>query len=194
MNRDPAAEIPGMALPASCDDVTIEVDAARTLLMSIAARVGQARHLRCVLNDIAAELGVLAIDGAFDAALLRRPTNLSTVDHLGTDTDSGISMYHVADPFGERTRAHEHQTWAITVGLAGVERNQLFSRTAPGCDFIRSAIECEIGRGDTLVLLESEAHATQTIGSEASRHLHIYGQPLSALSPFDTRLLHHVEA
>ena len=159
-----------------------------SLLSTIAAAIDPARDLRVALDTVAADLGAVATGGLFDALLPIGETSRSSVEHLGTERHSGISVYLVADPPGEHTPAHEHHTWALTVGLAGVERNQLFVRAARGRSYRPREVR-ELGRGDTLVLLADEAHATTASRDRPTCHLHMYGRPLSMLSPFEARLI-----
>lgn len=104
---------------------------------------------------------------------------------LGPD---GPALYLVSDGHGVTSPAHEHNTWAIIVGLRGIESNILYEVTSREGREARHNGARNIGVGDFIVLTESAVHATQVIGTQATFHLHLYGKPLHSLPAFEDRV------
>jgi hypothetical protein len=153
----------------------------------IAAHLDDVTDVGVALRRAADQLGRWAAEGRFDCWLPVDPV-VPVVERLGIDDRTGIAVYLVADLHGERSDPHEHLTWSITVGLTGIERNIMFAR-APGGETFARCTEQMIGRGDTLVLLDHQAHATEALGGAWNCHLHVYGRALETLPPFDARLI-----
>lgn len=105
---------------------------------------------------------------------------------LASDAATGVSLYLVSDPVGAVDVPHEHLTWAVIAGIDGEERHRLYRRRAR-TRLVEPMGELQVGRGETLVLLEGEIHATEVIGDVPTCHLHLYGKPLSALPPLAQR-------
>jgi predicted metal-dependent enzyme (double-stranded beta helix superfamily) len=105
---------------------------------------------------------------------------------LASDPSTGVSLDLVSDPVGSVDAPHEHLTWAVIAGIEGEERHRLYQRRAR-TRRVEPIGELRVGRGETLVLLEGEIHATEVIGFVPTCHLHLYGRPLSALPPLAQR-------
>ena len=153
----------------------------------VVAHLDSTTELCVALRRAADELGSLAADGRFDG-WQPETAAVSTLEHLGTRDRAGTALYVGTDPPGMRTEPHEHRTWSITVGLHGTERNTVFTRRSGRADYVCDE-EHDIGRGDTLVLLDHHGHATEAVGPGSNCHLHVFGQSLASLPPFEERLI-----
>lgn len=100
----------------------------------------------------------------------------------------GPALYLVSDGAGVTSPAHEHRTWALIVGLSGIESNILYERTSLEEREARRNEVKNIGAGDSIVLTEGAIHATEVIGPKATFHLHLYGKPLHCLPSFEDRI------
>src|SRR4051812_39412489 len=86
--------------------------------------------LREHLTKIAENLKQLAAEVVFprsDFPLARAGEEI--VHELAQDLLSGIALYLVSDAPGARTPPHDHQTWAVIVGIEGIELNRLYKVT-----------------------------------------------------------------
>jgi predicted metal-dependent enzyme (double-stranded beta helix superfamily) len=166
---------------------SVTADIVEQVLRYMTAQLEAATDFGVALRRAADQLGSWAAEGGFDCWLPVDPV-VPVVERLGIDDPTGIAVYLVVDLHGERSDPHEHLTWSITVGLTGSERNAVFTRAAGGEAFARCT-EQVIGRGDTLVLLDHQAHSTEALGDGSSCHLHVYGQALETLPPFNARLI-----
>ena len=98
---------------------------------------------------------------------------------------SGPAAYLVSDGVRSQSPPHEHQTWAVIVGLAGLELNRMYKPGPSGK--LRSWFEQVVGPTDTLVLDATDVHSTTVVGPEPTFHIHVYGQALDRLPPFSSR-------
>lgn len=106
---------------------------------------------------------------------------------LAVDPAGGPSLYLVSDGAGTSSPPHTHQTWAVVLGLRGVELNQLYRLAGDSDGFWQKfAAEQAVGTGECLVMQAEDIHATRVVG-ESCYHLHLYGRALSHLPPFETR-------
>lgn len=99
----------------------------------------------------------------------------------------GAALYLVSDAPGVASPPHEHQTWAIVVGLEGVERNHRFVRAGATAREVRADGSRDIGPGEWLSLGIDDVHATEVVSETATMHLHVYGRALDTLPPFAAR-------
>jgi predicted metal-dependent enzyme (double-stranded beta helix superfamily) len=109
---------------------------------------------------------------------------------LAVDSQGGPSLYLVSDGVGVSTPPHEHQTWAVIIGIRGREFNVIY-RPAPEFGQGRAAVvsECIIGPGDVFVMLPEEIHGIDHgRGNHPTYHIHLYGRPLSSLPRLESRL------
>ncbi|WP_124447988.1 hypothetical protein [Paucibacter sp. KBW04] len=106
---------------------------------------------------------------------------------LALDPTGGPSLYLVSDGAGTHSPPHTHQTWAVVLGLRGVELNQLYRLAGDsGGRLQAAATEQAVGPGECLVMQAEDIHATRVQG-ESCYHLHLYGRALSHLPPFAAR-------
>ncbi len=140
------------------------------------------------LNAIATDLLALCESVPFDEFQYPSAgTGEERLHPLAIGADGGPSAYLVSDGIGVTSAPHEHQTWAVIVGLRGVERN-IYYRLLPGGE--RRVIEqgaVDVGAGEVLCMQADDIHATEVVGNQPTYHVHLYGRALSALPAFGQR-------
>lgn len=114
--------------------------------------------------------------------------------HLAVSPVGGPSAYLVSDGAGVSSPPHEHGTWAVIVGLRGVEINTRFERVAAHSRQVRATETVQVGAGQVLILASSDIHSTEVLGERATCHVHLYGSALGALPPFASRSFEAVDA
>jgi predicted metal-dependent enzyme (double-stranded beta helix superfamily) len=153
-----------------------------------AAKLRESGISRDCLAEIAEDLRRLAVEVVFshsDFPLAR--VDEEVVYELAEDAASGIALYLVSDAPGVRTPPHDHRTWAVIVGIEGIERHALCRVTDRQPGPVEAYGEAAVGEGDSLILLDDEIHSTEAIGPTATYHLHLYGRSLRALPSFEER-------
>ena len=106
---------------------------------------------------------------------------------LAVMSESKPSVYLVTDGAGVVSPPHEHCTWAVIVGLRGIELNTFFLRPSAGSAVVTPGHSINVGAGEFLTMRAAAVHSTTTVGSESTFHVHLYGRPLVALPPFASR-------
>jgi predicted metal-dependent enzyme (double-stranded beta helix superfamily) len=135
------------------------------------------------LAKLAVEL--LAWTQRHDLASYKKASASEELLHPLHVQDFGPACYLVSDGVSSKSPPHEHGTWAVIVGIAGKERNLVYSR---GTDQqFHVAREAVVGPGDTLVLDSAAIHSTTVAGTESTFHIHVYGTALHQLAPFSSR-------
>ncbi|MBS7661495.1 hypothetical protein I0D00_05960 [Pseudomonas lalucatii] len=131
----------------------------------LAQRVVQARDwLRDDMYQADAELG-------FGTTLL----------HVEPDQ----SLFVVVDSWlpGRGVRPHDHDTWAVVVGVEGVERNLFWRRlddaSRPGHAELECSGERRIGAGDVLLMPSGGIHSVINESARTSLSFHVYGRHLN---------------
>ncbi len=164
-------------------------DALCHFTQSLKSRLGSATPNRQQLQQIATELLELSsnIHWAQDQYPLAPPGHENLYD-IFVDSQGGPSLYLISDGVGLGFGPHDHQAWAVIVGIQGKEYNILFNitdaeqrRVARGSDYF-------VGPGDSLVLEPDAIHAIDADqGEHPTYHLHLYGRPLVSLPSFKDR-------
>ncbi|WP_439549965.1 cysteine dioxygenase [Falsiroseomonas sp.] len=101
------------------------------------------------------------------------------------DPDNRFALYLNALNPGNRTKPHDHTTWAVVVAVDGQELNKVYARTDDGSDpercqiHVAEEIMVEPGRG--ICLMPEDIHSIHTTGDVPTRHLHMYGLALEKL-------------
>jgi predicted metal-dependent enzyme (double-stranded beta helix superfamily) len=138
----------------------------------------------------ASELGELASAlthwslGA-DLAAFRRATPHEELLYPLHVSSTGPCAYLVSDGTQSNSPPHEHQTWAVIVGIAGRELNRTYKPGPSGR--LHAWLEQVVGPTDSLVLDATAIHSTVVVGAEPTFHIHVYGQALDRLPPFTAR-------
>lgn len=114
--------------------------------------------------------------------------------HLAVSPLGGPSLYLVSDGPGVTSPPHEHQTWAVIVGIRGCEINTRFERQDVGSRQVVAVESVSVGPGQLLLLSPEQIHATAVLGERATFHLHLYGKALHTLPPFKSRCFDSVSA
>jgi predicted metal-dependent enzyme (double-stranded beta helix superfamily) len=104
---------------------------------------------------------------------------------LQEDPGNRFALYMNALNPGNRTKPHDHTTWAVVVAVDGQELNKVYERTDDGADpekceiRVREEVMVEPGRG--ICLMPEDIHSIHTTGDRPTRHLHMYGLALEKL-------------
>lgn len=106
---------------------------------------------------------------------------------LAVSPNSGPSLYLVSDGQFVVSPPHEHNTWAVIAGIRGTEINRLYKAQSMSPKVACELEIVEIRYGESLILQTDQIHSTEVNASEASFHLHLYGQPLHTLPSFTSR-------
>ena len=113
---------------------------------------------------------------------------------LQEDPGNRFALYMNALNPGNRTKPHDHTTWAVVVAVDGQELNKVYERTDDGSDpekceiRVREEVMVEPGRG--ICLMPEDIHSIHTTGDRPTRHLHMYGL---ALEKLDNRKAYDME-
>lgn len=106
---------------------------------------------------------------------------------LHRDDDGGINLWLCGWRPGAEVGPHDHATWAIVAGIAGVETNALWRHPGDGMrrhgpleQFERRAI----GPGDVVEMPSDTIHAVANHGDDIAYSLHLYGRDLATLTRY----------
>jgi predicted metal-dependent enzyme (double-stranded beta helix superfamily) len=106
----------------------------------------------------------------------------------------GTSLYLVSDGPGVTSPPHEHTTWAVIVGMQGIERNTLYRQVDRQLRTVAVIEERDVGPHECLALPHDAIHATTVVEEHATFHLHLYGRPLHKLVAFERRVFYAPDA
>lgn len=99
--------------------------------------------------------------------------------------ESDDSLFIVVDCWlpGKGVRPHEHGTWAVVVGVTGVEKNTFWKRTddrsKAGHAELRELQEHRVSEGDVITMKTGEIHSVQNETDEITLTFHVYGRHLN---------------
>ena len=100
-----------------------------------------------------------------------------TFDRLSIDDDGRFELYiEIADRH-VTTPPHNHTTWAVVVGIRGLELNRLYEGVGGpmGEAPPRVAREVEVKRGTGVCLMPDDYHSIHMEAGVLNMHLHLYG-------------------
>ena len=122
----------------------------------------------------------------FDCARFPAPVEQPNLNYLlSEDADHRFALYLSTGRPGRVTPPHDHTTWAVIVGLDGVEENRLYERlddrATPGRAEVRESGRRLVGPGDGIAFLADDIHSVHVVGAAATRHFHLYGLSLEHL-------------
>ncbi len=109
-------------------------------------------------------------------------------DGFGTTllhAESDDSLFIVVDCWlpGRGVRPHEHGTWAIVVGVTGVEKNTFWERTddrsKEGFARLSKLQDHHISAGEVIGMKTGEIHSVQNETDEITLTFHVYGRHLN---------------
>ena len=112
------------------------------------------------------------------------PGRPASIYRLAEDVDGGYALYLSLGEPGKAQPPHDHTTWAIIAGVAGVERNEVYARRKsadPARDILTHARRVDVGPGQSIVLGPDDVHTIELVGDEPGAHLHFYGLALDRL-------------
>ena len=99
---------------------------------------------------------------------------------LHEEHDHQLAVFVVSWLPGSGTPPHDHGTWAVVVGIDGVESNRFWKRhddgTRPGFADITPAGERDCRTGDVVTLPNGAVHSVRNDTDRVSVSLHIYGR------------------
>jgi predicted metal-dependent enzyme (double-stranded beta helix superfamily) len=99
---------------------------------------------------------------------------------LHEEHDHQLAVFVVSWLPGSGTPPHDHGTWAVVVGIEGVERNTFWKRlddgTSPGLAEIARIGERHCHIGDVVALPNGAIHSVHNDTDRVSVSLHIYGR------------------
>jgi predicted metal-dependent enzyme (double-stranded beta helix superfamily) len=105
----------------------------------------------------------------------------TTLLHVEADQ----SLFVVVDSWlpGRGVQPHDHDTWAVVVGVEGVERNIFWQRlddgSRPGHAELRCIGERTIAPGESIEMPSASIHSVINQGERTSLSFHVYGRHLN---------------
>ena len=141
---------------------------------------------RASLEQLAAELAKIA--RSLDLSMYRRAGPGEELLYSLAESQNGPSLYLVSDGTGTTSPPHEHLTWAIIVGLSGVELNTFYTASSIQSRVATRLSELRLGTSEVAVMEPSAIHSTKVVGNVPTCHLHLYGKPLHSLPEFQSRV------
>lgn len=155
---------------------------------SIAQYVGDLRRITAETsdeNEIFEQLGPLAKRLAADSGWLEDrfhdPDGETGFNAflLHEEDDHSLAVLAVSWIPGMGVGPHDHGTWAVVVGVEGVERNirykRLDDRTNPGYAELKVKDESNAGPGDLVCIRKGGIHAVRNDSDKVTLSLHTYG-------------------
>ena len=146
------------------------------------------------LGAIAADLQQLSASVRWDESPYRPAlASEELVYEIARGGAVGPTLYLVSDGVAVSSPPHEHLTWAVIVGISGVEVNVTYELVNVKNRLVRPLGRALVAKGDVLVLDVGTIHSTLVASPTPTYHLHLYGKPLETLPPFPVRR-YHVDA
>lgn len=98
---------------------------------------------------------------------------------LHEEADHQLAVFVASWLPNRGTPPHDHGTWAVVVGVDGVERNEFWKRlddrSRPGYAEIAKVGERRFGPGDVVAMPSGAIHSVWNDGDRIAVSLHIYG-------------------
>jgi len=137
-------------------------------------------RIREALLDLAADASLFPPEdfplGANDANVIYR---------LAEDADGRFALYMSTGKEGKETPPHDHTTWAVIVGVRGLEHNRFYERSddlsVPGRGTVREVGRATVRHGSGVTLLPEDIHSIHLQGEAPTLMLHMYGLALDRL-------------
>lgn len=161
-----------------------EAEQTRATLEAALSRVSAAFD-RVSLERLATEL--LSIVARLDTEQFPAAAPGEEVVYPLIESPNGPSIYIVSDGVGTSSPPHEHQTWAVIVGVSGRELNTFYAVPPSRSRRVLALASQSIGAGEFTVLDPLVIHATSVVGGAPTYHLHVYGRSLASLPAFTLR-------
>lgn len=110
---------------------------------------------------------------------------IETLYEVSIEEDQSNALYVYRPGPGKVSPVHDHTTWAVVVGLEGVENNLVWKRMDDGAQpgYCELAVErlVEVGPGQGVYYRGTDIHSISVPGDKAIKHLHLYGHSLMDL-------------
>lgn len=103
----------------------------------------------------------------------------SCLYRLSEDDDHRLALYLNAAKSGASSPVHDHTTWAVIVGIDGLEENRMFERDSDGRPVQTGSGEVRQGHG--VAFLGDDLHSIHIDGAEGAINFHMYGLGLEQL-------------
>ena len=144
---------------------------------------------RSELQRLGNELKAICAKGNFDASTYPLALPGEALMHeLNVDPRGGPSLDLVSDGVGVDTVPHEHQTWAVIIGIKGAEFTVFYKAEGDEHRHASRVSDRLAGEGDVLVMESHEIHAIDSRrGIHPTCHVHLYGRSLASLPSFASR-------
>lgn len=103
----------------------------------------------------------------------------SRLYRLSEDPDHGLALYINAAKPGASSPVHDHTTWAVIVGIEGLEENRFFERDAD--DRPVQTGSGDVRQGEGVAFLGDDLHSIHIDGPNGALNFHMYGLGLEQL-------------
>lgn len=103
----------------------------------------------------------------------------SCLYRLSEDDDHRFALYLNAAKQGAASPVHDHTTWAVIVGIEGLEENRFFER-----DDAERPVQVgggNVQQGEGVALMSDDLHSIHIEGAEGAVNFHMYGLGLEQL-------------
>ncbi len=109
----------------------------------------------------------------------------SVLYRLSEDEDNRFALYASIALPEKNVRPHNHTTWAVIVGICGIERNVFYKRmddaSVDGVGTVHPIGEFNVSHGNGITLMPDDIHSIHVTGKKKTIHLHMYGLALEQL-------------
>ena len=104
-------------------------------------------------------------------------------DVLSVDADGRFELYLEVARTRVETVPHDHTTWAVVVGVRGLELNRLYQGDGgpAGQAPLKLAREVEVRPGTGVCLMPDDFHSIHMEADVLNMHLHLYGTGFARL-------------
>jgi predicted metal-dependent enzyme (double-stranded beta helix superfamily) len=97
---------------------------------------------------------------------------------ISEETDRRFALYVQSSQPGVDVPPHNHTTWAVIVGLEGIEENRFYARGENGADRTGGL---DVGPETGVAFLPDDLHSIHIHGAEPVVNFHMYGLALDQL-------------
>jgi predicted metal-dependent enzyme (double-stranded beta helix superfamily) len=168
-------------------DATAERErAVAACIKDVKAIIAEQGVTRGALEQVKGQLLVLAERrDLFSFAQLPLLHQGSTMHLLSEEDDHSFALYAVAAHSASKTPPHDHTTWAVVVGVEGVEINRHWRRVDDGRVAGEGRLEetgvtvVEPGKG--VALMPDDIHSIERSSTAPMLHFHLYGRSIEHL-------------
>ena len=105
---------------------------------------------------------------------------------LSEEEDNRLALYLSVGSPGKKVPPHNHTTWAVIVGVDGIEQNYFYERADDGSVEGRAVLRCigeqAVKPGEGVCMMPEDIHHIETPVGASNWHLHLYGVALTQLN------------